>query len=314
MRYSSEVARARESGAPVVALETTILSHGMPYPQNLETARDVERIVREAGAVPATIAILQGEIHIGLDAKQLEHVARAPMLKLGRADLAFALAKSSDGATTVAATAHCATMAGLRVFATGGIGGVHRGAESTMDVSGDLDALASTPLVVVCSGAKAILDLPKTLEALETRGVPVVGYRTDELPAFWSRSSGLPLCLRAESAAEVAAILEAQEGLGLRSAIVVANPIALEDEISAAEMRRHIEAAIAEADAAHISGKALTPWLLDRLLTLTSGRTLPANIALVRSNARLAAEIAVSLRDRASSAHADERRNARRPL
>ncbi len=309
MKYSDEVAKAKGSGVPIVALETTILSHGMPYPQNLETARDVERIVRDAGGVPATIAVLKGEIQVGLDAKQLERVAFEPMLKLGRADLAYALAKGADGATTVAATAHCAAIAGIRVFATGGIGGVHRGVESTMDISGDLDTLASTPIAVVCAGAKAILDLPKTLEALETRGIPVVGFRTSELPAFWSRSSELPLSLRAESTQEIAAMIDAQETLGLRSAIVVANPISPDDEIPAQTLQVQIDAAIAEASAARISGKALTPWLLDRLFTLTEGRTLRANVALVRSNARLAAEIALSLRDRASSARADARRN-----
>ncbi len=313
MKFSDEVAAARESGAPIVALETTILSHGMPYPQNLETAGSVERIVREAGAVPATIAVLRGEVHVGLDDAQLERVASEPMLKLGRADLAYAIARGADGATTVAATAHCAAQAGVRVFATGGIGGVHRGAESTMDVSGDLDTLASTPIVVVCAGAKAILDLAKTMEALETRGVPVVGYRTNDLPAFWSRSSELPLSLRAESAEEVAAMLVAQEEAGLRSAIVVANPIATEEEIPSQEMQRYIDAAIAEAGAARISGKALTPWLLDRLFTLTEGRSLRANIALVRSNARLAAEIAVNLQGRASSERADVLRSTRPP-
>ncbi len=309
MKFSDEISEARERGAPIVALETTILSHGMPYPQNLETGREIERIVREAGALPATIAVLDGEIHIGLDTKQLEHVASAPMLKLGRGDLAYAVAKGADGATTVAATAHCAAIAGIRVFATGGIGGVHRGAESTMDVSGDLDTLASTRIAVVCAGAKAILDLPKTLEALETRSVPVVGYRTSEFPAFWSRSSGVPLSLRADSAQEIAAMIDAQEALGLHGAVVVANPIPPDDEIPAQELEHDIDAATAEAGAARITGKALTPWLLDRLFTRTEGRTLRANVALVRSNARLAAEVAVSLRDRASSVRAGARRS-----
>ncbi len=295
VKYSTEVSRARERGAPVVALETTILSHGMPYPQNLETARAVERIVCEAGAVPATIAVLDSSICIGLDDAALERVAREPMLKLGRADLAYALATRKDGATTVAATMDCAALAGIAIFATGGIGGVHRGAEQTMDVSGDLEALATSPVAVVCSGAKAILDLSKTLEQLETRGVPVVGYRVDEFPAFWSRSSGLRVPLRLDNPREIAAMIREQRALGSRTGIVVANPIAAEDEIPAVEMERHIEAAVAEAAAAGIAGKALTPWLLDRLLTLTSNRSLHANIALVRANARLGAEIAAAL-------------------
>ncbi|HEY9086221.1 MAG TPA: pseudouridine-5'-phosphate glycosidase [Candidatus Tyrphobacter sp.] len=293
IRFSPEVERARERNAPLVALETTILSHGMPYPQNLDTARALESIVRDAGAVPATIAVLDGSIRVGLDDAALERVARTPMLKLGRADLAYAVAAHKDGATTVAATMDCAVLAAITVFATGGIGGVHRGAENTMDVSGDLDALATSPVVVVCSGAKAILDLSKTLEQLETRGVPVVGYRTDEFPAFWSRSSGLRVSFRLDEPSEIATLLREQRALGSRTGIVVANPIAAEDEIPAAEMERHIEAAVAEAAAARVSGKALTPWLLDRLLTLTSHRSLRANIALVRANARLAAEIAV---------------------
>jgi pseudouridine-5'-phosphate glycosidase len=295
LRYSPEVEAACGRGAAVVALETTILSHGMPYPQNIETARALERIVREAGAIPATIAVLDGSIRVGLDDAALERVARAPMLKLGRADLAYAIAARKDGATTVAATMDCAALAGIAVFATGGIGGVHRGAEQTMDVSGDLDALATAPVAVVCSGAKAILDLSKTLEQLETRGVPVVGYRTDEFPAFWSRSSGLGLSLRLDAPQEIAALIAAQRALGSRTGIVVANPMSPEDEIPAEEMERHIRTAIAESAAAGIAGKALTPWLLERLLTLTSNRSLRANIALVRANAHLAAEIAVAL-------------------
>ncbi len=295
VRYSPEVERARECNAPVVALETTILSHGMPFPRNLQTAREIERIVREAGAVPATIAVLGGRINIGLDESQLEHVARAPMLKIGRSDLAYALATNADAATTVAATVHCAALAGIAVFATGGIGGVHRGAAETMDVSGDLDAIASSPVAVVCAGAKAILDLPKTLEALETRGVPVVGYRTNEFPAFWSRSSGLRLAQRLDTPAAIAALVRAQSALGLRTGIVVANPIAAQREIPAPEMERHIAEAIGAAAAARIGGKELTPWLLDRLMTSTAQRSLEANIGLVLSNAALAAEIAIAL-------------------
>lgn len=295
LHFADEVARARASGTPVVALESTILAHGMPHPQNLETARDLERIVRDGGAVPATIAVLDGSIHVGLTDAALERVAREPMLKLGRADLAYALATGNSGATTVAATIDCASLAGIAVFATGGIGGVHRGVEQTMDVSGDLEALATTPVTVVCSGAKAILDLRKTLEHLETRGVPVVGYRTGEFPAFWSRSSGLSLSMRLDSPGEVARMIHAQRTLGSRTGIVIANPIPARDEIPHAEMERYVAAALAEANAAQASGKALTPWLLDRMLALTGGRSLRANIALVRANARLAAEIAVAI-------------------
>ncbi len=294
LRFADEVADARRSGTPIVALETTILSHGMPYPQNLETAREVERIVREAGATPATIAVLDGAIHVGLSDERLTRVAREPMLKLSSADLAYAISSGKSGATTVAATMRCASLAGIEVFATGGIGGVHRGAEQTMDVSGDLEALATTPVTVICAGAKAILDLPKTLEALETRGVPVIGYGIDEFPAFWSRSSGLPLSLRVDSPEDAARLIRTHYALGFETGIVIANPIPVRDEIPRAEMEGFIRAAIAETDTANVHGKALTPWLLDRILTLSGGRSLEANIALVRSNARLAAAIALS--------------------
>lgn len=293
---SDEVAGARTRNGPIVALESTIISHGMPYPSNLETALELERIVRDAGATPATIAVLGGELRVGLDRAQLESVAREPMLKIGRSDLAFAVARRANGATTVAATLVCAAMAGVEVFATGGIGGVHRGSTETMDVSGDLDAIAHVPVAVVCAGAKAILDLPKTLEALETRGIPVVGYRTDEFPAFWSRSSGLALALRLDSARELAALVRAQREVAPSTGIVIGNPIAARDEIPSGEMEAIIDASIAEAAAARIGGKALTPWLLERLQVLTSNRSLRANVALVQSNARLAAEIAVALR------------------
>jgi pseudouridylate synthase len=293
--YADDVARALDAKMPVVALESSILAHGMPRPRNLETARTLERIVRDAGATPATIAVLDGAIHVGLRESETERVATEPMLKLGRADLAFALATGASGATTVAATTDCAALAGIAVFATGGIGGVHRGSEETMDVSGDLEALATTPVTVVCSGAKAILDLRKTLEYLETRGIPVVGYRTAEFPAFWSRSSGLSLTSRLDAPVQIARLVTAQRALGLRSGIVVANPIDVGDEIAASEIERHIEAALREADAAGVRGKRLTPWLLDRILALTNGRSLEANIALVCANAKLAAQIAIAL-------------------
>ncbi|MGH7736475.1 MAG: pseudouridine-5'-phosphate glycosidase [Candidatus Tyrphobacter sp.] len=294
LAFSAEVEAARERSAPIVALESTILAHGMPYPANLETACELERIVREAGAVPATIAVLAGTIRIGLDAAQLQRVAHEPMLKAGRADLAYAIARGTDAATTVAATVACAALAGIEVFATGGIGGVHRGAQQSMDVSGDLDAIAKNPVAVVCSGAKAILDLPATLEALETRGVTVVGFRTDEFPAFWSRTSGLRLMHRADSAGEIAALVRARRALD-DGGIVVANPIDAADEIPRAEMEGYVETAIGHAMAAGIGGAALTPWLLERILTLTSGRSLRTNIALVKSNARLAALAALAL-------------------
>ncbi len=295
LRCSLDVRRALERSEPVVALETTILSHGMPHPQNLQTAREVESIVRQAGATPATIAVLAGAVCVGLDDVQLEHVAKDPMLKLGASDLAFAVATAADGATTVGATVQCAALAGIAVFATGGIGGVHRDSAASMDVSGDLDAVATSPVAVVCAGAKAILDLPKTLQALETRGIPVVGYGTDTFPAFWSRSSGLALALRCDTPREVAKIVRAQRALGQRCGLVVANPIAERDEVPQAEMERAIDLALVQAAAAGVTGKALTPWLLDRLLALTSGRSLSANIALVRANARLAAEVAVAI-------------------
>jgi len=293
--FNEEVALAMESGAAIVALETTILSHGMPYPQNVQTALAVEDIVREEGAVPATIAVIGGRIHVGLTREQLEYFGTAKdVLKLSRADLPFAVAAGKDGATTVAATMLCAHLAGIGVFATGGVGGVHRGAERTMDVSADLEELARTPVAVVCAGAKALLDLPKTLEVLETRGVPVIGYGTSEFPAFWSRASGLPVAVRFDTPDEIARFLRVKRELGIDSGTLVANPIAPEDEIPADQMRGFIESAVAQSQNEHVTGKAVTPWLLDRLFQLTSGRSLTANVALVKNNARLAARIARS--------------------
>lgn len=290
-----EVALARERRTPLVALETTILSHGMPYPENVQTALAVEAIVREEGCVPATIAVIGGRIHAGLTREQLEHFGTAKdVLKLSRADLPYAVAAGRDGATTVAATMLCAQMAGIAVFATGGVGGVHRGAEQTMDVSADLEELARTPVAVVCAGAKALLDLPKTLEVLETRGVPVIGFRTSEFPAFWSRSSGLAVPLRFDTPEEIAHFLRVKRELGLHGGTLIANPISEADEIPADEIGRAITAAVEEARANGVTGKAVTPWLLDRLLALTSGRSLVANVALVKNNARLAARIARS--------------------
>lgn len=297
MRFSSEVSQALANRAPVVALETTILSHGMPYPQNVATAREVEAVVRDCGAVPATIAVRNGEICVGLDDGELERLGTAnDILKLSRADLGYALANEREGATTVAATMICAHLAGIRVFATGGIGGVHRGAETSFDISADLEEFAQTPVIVVCAGAKALLDLPKTLEVLETRGVPVVAYGTDEFPAFWSRSSGLRAPLRVDSARTVAQVYEKQRALGLSAGIVVANPIEAQHEIPASQMNGYITQAIEQATRAGVQGKAVTPWLLDRIFQLTEGRSLEANIALVKNNARLAARIAAELR------------------
>jgi len=288
-----EMREALAVGMPVVALESTIITHGMPAPRNLETARAVEAEIRAAGAQPATIAILDGRIRIGLEAAELERLAgEKEVAKVSRADLPAVLAAGGVGSTTVAATMICAELAGIRVFATGGIGGVHRGAGESFDVSADLQELARTPVAVVCAGAKAILDLAKTLEVLETFGVPVIGYGCDELPAFYSRSSGLPVPLRRDTAAEIAAVMATKWRLGLGGGMVVANPIPREAEIPAAEIAGHIETALAEAARQGVQGKAVTPFLLARLEQLTGGASLEANVALVRNNARLAAEIA----------------------
>ncbi|MGC9418222.1 MAG: pseudouridine-5'-phosphate glycosidase [Rhodovulum sp.] len=292
--FAPEVAAARRAGAPLVALESTIITHGMPWPRNLETARAVEDEVRAAGAVPATIAVMGCAIRVGLDDEGLDELARArDVAKLSRADLAAALAAGRTGSTTVAATMICAHLADIEVFATGGIGGVHRGAETSFDISADLRELARTPVTVVAAGAKAILDLPKTLEVLETLGVPVIGYRTEDFPAFWSRTSGLPVPLRMDSADQVAAAHRMRARLGLGGGQLVANPIPEGDEIPRAEIAPVVERALA--DTAHLSAKAVTPALLARIFELTEGRSLSANIALVRNNARLAAAIARAL-------------------
>ena len=292
---SPEVEEALRRGAAVVALESTIVTHGMPYPDNVSTARAVEAEVRAGGAVPATIAVLAGCIRVGLDADEVERLGQATgVMKLSRADLAYAVAAGRDGSTTVAATMICAHLAGIGTFATGGIGGVHRGMETTLDVSADLDELGRTPVTVVCAGAKALLDLPRTLEYLETRGVPVVGYGTDRFPAFWSRDSGLPAPLRLDTPGEIAALVAAQRSLGLGGGVLVANPVPEADEIPAREIAGHIERAVAEAVAQGIGGKRVTPFILSRMLDLTGGRSLRTNVALIRHNARLAAEIAVA--------------------
>ncbi|MCB2111153.1 MAG: pseudouridine-5'-phosphate glycosidase [Defluviimonas sp.] len=291
--FSPEVAQARADAAPIVALESTIITHGMPFPQNLETAERVEAEVRAAGAVPATIAVMGGRIHVGLAPEALRTLARTESAaKLSRADLAACLVSGRTGATTVAATMICAHRAGIEVFATGGIGGVHRGAETSFDVSADLRELALSPATVVAAGAKAILDLPKTLEVLETLGVPVIAVGQDAFPAFWSRDSGLAAPLRMDSAAELAAAHRMRRALGLAGGQLVANPIPAEAEIPRQEILPAIETALAEAETLGIAAKAVTPFLLQRIHEITAGRSLAANIALVLNNARLAAAIA----------------------
>ncbi|MEL6690117.1 MAG: pseudouridine-5'-phosphate glycosidase [Pseudomonadota bacterium] len=292
IRFSSAVAEAKAAGAPLVALESTIITHGMPYPQNAETARQVEATVREEGAVPATIAVLKGRLHIGLEAEELEALAQQPdALKLSRADMAFAMANGLTGATTVAATMIGARLGGIEVFATGGIGGVHRGAEEDFDISADLTELAATAVTVVAAGAKAILDIPKTLEVLETNGVPVIAFGQDQFPAFWSQESGLPAPLRADTPREIAQAHAMRGAMDLPGGQLVANPIPAEAEISRETLAPIIEHALSEAKAQGIAGKAVTPFLLARIFELTEGASLTANIALVLNNARLAARI-----------------------
>ncbi|TZG36746.1 pseudouridine-5'-phosphate glycosidase [Agrobacterium sp. B1(2019)] len=294
--YSQEVAAAKQRGAPIVALESTIITHGMPYPGNIEMAESVEQIIRDQGAVPATIAVIHGTLHIGLEKEQLEALAKTTdAMKVSRADIAFAIAERRTGATTVAATMIAAARAGIRVFATGGIGGVHKGAEETFDISADLTELAKTGVIVVCAGAKAILDIPKTLEVLETNGVPVVTFGSEEFPAFWSRSSGLPSPLSLNSPAAIANFQATREQLGIDGGMLVANPVPEEDEIPREEMEIYINRAISHAERDEVTGKEVTPYLLGDIFRLTDGRSLETNIALVRNNAQLAAEIAVAL-------------------
>ena len=294
--FSPDVVAARAKGIPLVALESTIITHGMPFPQNVETARRVEAEVRKAGAGPATIAVIAGRIHIGLTADELEKLGQAKgVMKLSRADLAVCLATSRTGATTVAATMIAAHLANIDVFATGGIGGVHRGAESSFDVSADLRELAATPVSVVSAGAKAILDLPKTLEMLETLGVPVIAVGQDEFPAFWSRSSGLAAPLRLDTAAELAAAHLMRARLGLPGGLLIANPIPAAAEISRDIITPVIEGALVEAKVQGITAKSVTPFLLQLIFEITEGRSLEANIALVLNNARLAAAIAIEI-------------------
>lgn len=293
---AEEVNDALNRGLPVVALESTIISHGMPWPRNLDTALEVEAVVRKAGAVPATVAIVSGRLKAGLSRESLELLAKAgsSVTKASRRDFPRLLAQGGLGATTVAGTMIVASMAGIRVFATGGMGGIHRGAESSWDVSADLDELARTSVAVVCAGAKSILDLPKTLEYLETRGVPVIGFRTLELPAFYTSRSGLALEERADSAEEIAAILHAKWMSGLEGGVVVANPIPEAFAMDPDIINPAIEKAVADAARQGIGGKRLTPYLLARIVELTGGDSLESNIALVMHNARLAAAIAAA--------------------
>ncbi|SFZ86348.1 pseudouridine-5'-phosphate glycosidase [Devosia enhydra] len=296
LTLGSEVAAALEAGKPVVALESTIITHGMPHPDNLAMARRVEALVRAEGAVPATIAIMDGRIRVGLDDADLERLAETGQAaaKASRRDVAALLASGALAGTTVATTMQAAAMAGIRVFATGGIGGVHRGASESFDVSADLEELGRTPVAVVCAGAKAILDLSKTLEVLETKGVPVIGYGTDAFPAFWTRDSGLKAGLRADDAADVARILSVQFALAM-GGVLIANPIPEAAAMDKAEIDGFIATALAAADAEGIAGKAVTPFLLGKIVALSGGRSLAANIALVENNARVAAGIARAL-------------------
>ena len=297
--HAPEVAAALAKGAPVVALESTIITHGMPWPENARSARNVEAIIRECGATPATIAVMAGRIHVGLSTEALDSLAQTKdAMKVSRADIAVCLAAGRTGATTVAATMICAHLGGIDVMATGGIGGVHRGAETSYDISADLGELAATPVSVVAAGVKAILDIPKTLEVLETLGVPVISYGQDDFPAFWSQSAGLKSPLRLDSADAIAAAHLMRARLGLPGGQLIANPIPLADEIPPEVLAPMIARAQSEAVARGIAQKAVTPFLLQRLFELTEGRSLVANMALVENNAKLAAKIATALAGR----------------
>jgi len=298
---SSAVAEALQQRRATAALESTVIAHGLPAPHNLETARACEASVRDAGAEPATVGIIAGQAVIGMSEEQIAAIAaREDVAKVNLSNLGATIALKRWGATTVAATLHFAQRAGINVFATGGIGGVHRGAGMSFDISADLNALARYPVVTVCAGAKAILDLPKTMEVLETLGVPVVGYQTDELPAFYSRSSGLTLDLRADAPEQVAAIAARHWQFGFSTAVLVVAPVPAEDEIPAEEIRQEIDEALNAAAAAGVSGKAVTPFLLSRIAARTEGRTLRANIALLKNNARIAGQIACALSNQAN--------------
>ena len=294
LEIAPEVRKALANGDPVVALESTIISHGMPYPQNVETALRVEEIVRENGAVPATTAIIGGKLKCGLKKEEIEYLGKKGLevTKCSRRDIPMAIARGFDGATTVATTMIIAHMAGVSIFATGGIGGVHRGAQETMDISADLEELANTPVMVVCAGAKAILDIPLTLEYLETKGVPILGYKTDKLPAFYTRSSKFNVDYRVDSPLEAAKAFEAQRGAGLHTGMLMANPIPEEFSMDEEMINNAIEAAVKEAEEKGVKGKDSTPFLLSKVKDITGGSSLEANIELVFNNAKVAAQIA----------------------
>ncbi len=300
MKYltiSPEVQNALDSGVAVVALESTIISHGMPYPRNVETALKVEEIIREGGAIPATIAIIGGQLVVGCSHEQIDHLGRAGLsvTKVSRRDIPFVVAGGIDGATTVAATMYIASLAGIKVFATGGIGGVHRGAEHSMDISADLDELAQTNVMVVCAGAKSILDIALTLECLETRGVAVVGYNTDKLPAFYTKSSQFGVDYKCDTPLEIAKAFHCKEALNLGGGMLIANPIPDEYSMDEEYINSYIDKAVAECESLGIKGKQSTPFLLDAIQKATSGKSLDANIELVYNNARLATSIALEL-------------------
>ncbi|MFZ6771153.1 pseudouridine-5'-phosphate glycosidase [Undibacterium sp. SXout7W] len=296
LTFSAEVQAARVSGKPVVALESTIISHGMPYPQNVQTARAVEQIIRDAGAVPATIAIMNGKINIGLSDAELELLGQsADAMKVSRRDLPYVLSSQRLGATTVAATMICAALAEINVFVTGGIGGVHRGAETSFDISADLQELAQTSVAVVCAGAKSILDLGLTLEYLETHGVPVVSVGQEEFPAFFTRHSGFPADFRLDTAEQQASFIHTKWALGLRGGVVIANPVPEASAMPQHEIEQMTVQALSEAQQQGVVGKAVTPFLLSRIKQLTGGRSLETNIALVKNNALLGAKLAIAL-------------------
>lgn len=297
LAISNEVKMAIEKNKPVVALESTIISHGMPYPKNVETALKVEEIIRKNGAIPATIAIIKGKLSVGITPEQIDYLGKKGLdvIKSSRRDIPILVARGEDGATTVAATMIIANLAGIKLFATGGVGGVHRGAETTMDISADLEELSSTNVSVICAGAKSILDLGLTLEYLETKGVPVIGYRTENLPAFYTRESGFKVNYRLDSPLEIAKALKAKEELKLKGAMLITNPIPEEYSMARNEIDKVIRNAIEEANNLGVKGKDLTPFLLDKIQKITEGRSLEANIQLVYNNARLGAEIAKEL-------------------
>ena len=297
LSVSPEVRAALDAGKPVVALESTIISHGMPYPKNVETALNVEKIIRENGAIPATVAIIGGKITVGCTKEQIEYLGKKGLAvtKASRRDLPVLLMRGEDGATTVTTTMIGAAMAGIRVFATGGIGGVHRGAETTMDISADLEELAETPVTVICAGAKSILDLGLTLEYLETKGVPVIGYGTEELPAFYTNISGFKVDYRLDTPKEIADAFKVKLDCGLKGGMLVTNPIPAEYAMDPAYINKNIDEAIAECERLGIKGKQTTPYLLDKIQKLTGGKSLEANIRLVYNNARLGALVAKAM-------------------